>query len=576
MSGHGPEAMATPPPTVEEARLPPPRIALSSLPANISHICTDDKFERLLHCGGRDFLDLLRNINNEFDLNGASGVVDLVAFPKTDDEVLAVLRYCSKAKVACVIFGGGSSVAQGVEPPSAACLQAGSFVGCLSLDTRWLSGLREVDMASMSVRVGGGTFGPELEQQLRSHGLTFRYYPQSFEFSTVGGWIATRGGGHFATRWTHVDDMVQSVRVVTPQGITETARLPASGAGPAEHRLYIGSEGTLGVITEAWLQVRRRPVLRANVTLLFDKGDDGAESFTRGAEAVRHVVQAEMSPANLRLVDGPELSRMTGALVQPTTSGVLLGFEGADDGPSAQAEMDAVVSRAVSVCIAAGGTVEGEHATKNQKQSAEIQSWVRRSGGGERTGIAGRWGSSFMAGGYLFSVAAVQGMLLNTFETAITWDRFPAFHKDVISVVKHAIRNYCGGAEGQVTCRITHVYPDGPAPYYTVLVPAPKPKPTQGADLRADQWRQIKAAATEVMARHGATSTHHHSVGKLHRPHYEVERGLLFGASLMAMKRVHDPAMVLNPDVLIQTTGAAPAKSSELGSLKLNAPSAKL
>jgi len=304
----------------------------------------------------------------------------------------------------------------------------------------------------------------------------------------------------------------------------------------------------------------------------FDEGDDAAKSFSRGAEAVRRVVQAEMSPANLRLVDGLELSRMTGALVRPTTSGVLLGFEGADDSPSAQAEMQAAMSRAVSLGVAAGGTVEGEHVTG----SPEIRNWVQRNKGGERTGVAGKWGSSFMAGGYLFSAAAVQGMLLNTFETAITWDRFPAFHTEVISVVKHAIRNYCVGAEGQVTCRMTHVYPDGPAPYYTVLVPAPKPAPTQGADPRADQWRQIKAAATEVMARHGATSTHHHSVGKLHRPHYEVERGLLFGASLEAIKRVHDPAMVLNPDVLIQTTGAATAKSSELGLLKLHVPSAKL
>jgi len=568
--------MATPPPTVEEARLPPSRIALSSLPAHIGHICTDDKFERLLHCGGRDFLDLLRNINNDFGSNHASGVIDLVAFPTTDDEVLAILKYCSETKVACVVFGGGSSVAQGVEAPSDACLQAGGFIGSLSLDTRRLSGLREVDMASMTVRVGGGTFGPELEQQLRSHGLTFRYYPQSFEFSTVGGWIATRGGGHFATRWTHVDDLVQSVRVVTPQGITQTARLPASGAGPAEHRLYIGSEGTLGVITEAWLQVRRRPVLRASVTVLFDKGDDAAESFTRGAEALRRVVQAEMSPANLRLVDGPELSRMTGSLVRPTTSGVLLGFEGADDSPVAQAEMDAAMSRAVTLCVAAGGTVEGEHVAGKQEQGAEIRNWVQKSDGGERTGIAGKWGSSFMAGGYLFSAAAVQGMLLNTFETAITWDRFPAFHAEVTSVVKEAIRNHCGGAEGQVTCRVTHVYPDGPAPYYTVLVPTPRPKPTRGADLRAEQWRQIKAAATEVMARHGATSTHHHAVGKLHRPHYEVERGVFFGASLEAIKRVHDPAMVMNPDVLIQTTGASTEKSSELGSLKLKAPLAKL
>ena len=220
------------PPTVAEAAalLPPPRLRPCDLPPPLRPLVTSDPFERLLHARGRDFVDLVRNLRGAV----ADNNVDLVAFPRTEGEVRALVAWASAQRnVALVPFGGGSSVVFGVEPPPR---HASAYRACITLDLAKLNRVLQIDTRSLAVRVQAGVYGPALERALKARGLTLRHFPQSFEFSTVGGWLATRGGGHFATGPTHVDDFVQSVRVATPAGVTETRRLPASGAGPAEHR----------------------------------------------------------------------------------------------------------------------------------------------------------------------------------------------------------------------------------------------------------------------------------------------------------------------------------------------------
>ena len=223
---------------------------------------------------------------------------DFVAYPSNEAEVAALLDVCSQRRIAVVPFGGGSSVVGGVEPVSA----DDGFSGCVALDLAKMDQVLEFDEMSQCVRVQAGMYGPALEDSLRQRGLTLRYYPQSFEFSTVGGWIATKGGGHFATGPTHIDDLVQSLRVVSPNGTTETRRVPASGAGPSELRLYAGSEGTLGVITESWLKVRPRPQTRASATVVFQAKGDADAAFELGAHCVRDMAQTGLQPANLRQV----------------------------------------------------------------------------------------------------------------------------------------------------------------------------------------------------------------------------------------------------------------------------------
>ena len=218
-------------------------------------------------------------------------VPDLVARPVDEREVEEVLAWAQAAGAAVVPYGGGTSVVGGVEPRV-----PGRFAGAVSLDLGALDALHEVDPVSRAARIGAGASGPRLEAQLAEHGLTLRFYPQSFELSTLGGWVATRAGGHFATRLTHVDDVVEAVRAITPTGTWASRRLPGSGAGPSPDRLLLGSEGTLGVITEAWVRVQPRPSHRAARTVRFP-------GFAEGAEGVRAVVQSGLLPANLRLLD---------------------------------------------------------------------------------------------------------------------------------------------------------------------------------------------------------------------------------------------------------------------------------
>src|SRR5206468_7120221 len=194
---------------------------------------------------------------------------------------------------------GGTSVVGGVE-----AALPGDYAGVVCVDLKALDRVLEVDPVSQAARVQAGTLGPDLERQLSQHGLTLRHFPQSFEFSTLGGWIATRSGGHFATLYTHIDDLVESVRALTPTGAWESRRLPGSGAGVSPDRLLIGSEGTIGVITEAWVRVRPRPRFRASAGVRF-------QSFEAGAGAARSLSQSGLYPASCRLID-PAEAQLTG------------------------------------------------------------------------------------------------------------------------------------------------------------------------------------------------------------------------------------------------------------------------
>ena len=251
---------------------------------------------------------MVRGFRGEFE-----NPPDLVAFPRDESEIEAVLGWAEAEGAAVIPFGGGTSVVGGVEP------RLGERP-VVSLDLRRLDRVLEVDPTSLAARIQAGATGPRLEEQLREHGLTLRHFPQSFEYATLGGWIATRAGGHFATVLTHIDDLVESVRAITPRGTWESRRLPGSGAGPSPDRLLAGSEGILGVISEAWMRVRPRPEFKASAGVEFD-------DFLAGAGAVREISQSGLDPANCRLLDAGE-AELTGA--GDGSAGLLiLGFESA-------------------------------------------------------------------------------------------------------------------------------------------------------------------------------------------------------------------------------------------------------
>jgi alkyldihydroxyacetonephosphate synthase len=497
--GFGSSEPETPVP-LSELSLPPPRLPV---PARLAQICATDDYERAFHSYGSSYRDVVRAFRGQFD-----HPPDVVAHPADEGEIEAVMEWALGANAAIVPFGGGTSVVGGVEP----VVDPQRFDGVVTVDLRRLDRVLEVDAESLSARIGAGANGPQLEEQLRGHDLTLRHFPQSFQFATLGGMIATRAGGHFATVYTHIDDLVQSVRAITPAGVWESRRLPGSGAGISPDRMLIGSEGTLGLITEAWMRVRPRPRFRASAGVRF-------ATFQEGAAAVRALSQSGLYPANCRLID-PAEARLTGAGEgsQPPHALLVLGFE------SAAVEVRPRLDQALACCADHGGT------------------WDEPRGETDPDASVGSWREAFLRAPYLRDTLVAMGVVSETFETAVTWDQFPALHNTVIERTTAAVHHVCGA--GSVTCRFTHVYPDGPAPYYTVLAPG-----RPGEEL--EQWAAIKAAAADAILDAGGTITHHHAVGRDHRPWYDRQRPEPFATALRGAKAALDPAGALNPGVLI-------------------------
>jgi alkyldihydroxyacetonephosphate synthase len=506
------------PAPLEEVELRKPRL---KRPSGFGDLFSDDHYERTAHALGKAYRDVVRAFYGRFE-----NPPDLVAFPRNESEIEAVLSWAEAEGAAVIPFGGGTSVVGGVE--------ARLEEPVVSLDLRRLDRVLEVDPTSLAARIQAGATGPGLEDQLREHGLTLRHFPQSFEYSTLGGWIATRAGGHFATLETHIDDLVESVRAITPRGTWESRRLPGSGAGPSPDRMLIGSEGILGVIAESWVRVRPRPEFKSSVSVEF--GD-----FNQAAEAVRGIAQSGLHPSNCRLLDAAE-AELTGA-GDGSAHLLILGFESADH------PVDASMGRALEIArehAGAPGTVRTNSPPTGRKRSYTDRN---RPVGGGGAGAVDQWRGAFLMAPYLRDTFVACGVLSETFETAITWDRFEEFHATVMETARRATAEACGvPADGpgspRVSCRLTHVYPDGAAPYFTVLAPA-----VRGGEV--EQWDEIKSAVSEALIDAGGTITHHHAVGRDHRPWYDRQRPAPFAAALRAAKAELDPAGMLNPGVLL-------------------------
>ena len=507
----GVTAAEAPAPRVGDFDLRAPRIAA---PAALEAMVSATPYDRLTHSLGKSFADIVRMF-----MRDVRHPPDLVVFPKSEEDVAAVLDWASDANLAVIPFGGGSSVAGGVEPDV-----GDSYAGAISLDLQYLHRVLEIDRASRAARIQAGALGPELEEQLKPHGLTLRHFPQSLQLSTLGGWIATRSGGHYASLYTHIDDFVESTRTVTPAGVMETRRLPGSGAGPSPDRMIIGSEGILGVITEAWMRLQDRPTHQASASVAF-------ASMASATAAVRALSQSGLYPSNCRLLD-PAEARNNG-VGDGATAILVLGFESADH------PLDAWMKRALELAADHGGQFDAE---------AVARSLAPGDGGAEhRAGAAGQWRNAFIRMPYSRDLMVALGLITDTFETAITWDRFEALYEGVREKTAKVIGEVCGH-EASVSCRFTHIYPDGPAPYFSYS--AVGAADGNLADSLA-KWREIKQATSEIVVGLGGTVTHHHAVGRDHRGGYEAQSPPLFRAALAAAKQALDPAGVMNPGVLI-------------------------
>ncbi len=514
------------PPTVEDFELPPSR--LPALPVALEKLVSTTDYDRLVHSYGKSYPDLIRML-----LRDVPSPPDGVAFPSTEADIESIFAFAAANNIAVIPYGGGTSVCGGVEPDV-----GDSYSATLTLDMENFNRIVEIDPVSRRARIQAGMRGPDLEAALKPHGLTLRHYPQSFPFVTLGGMIATRAGGHFATVYTHIEDMVEATRTLTPSGVIETRALPGSGAGPSADRLICGSEGVLGIITEATVRLQQRPKWRATASVTFD-------NFLQGAEAVRHIAQSGLFPANCRLLDEQEV--MINQVAEKPCAVLVLGFESADH------PVEEKMQRALAIALDNGGNLRGEvvyNASHGDSKASEAESWR----------------NAFIRMAYWRNRVAAFGIMADTFETAITWDRFPAFYKTIKQAMEEAITEITGHP-CSFSCRFTHVYPDGPAPYFTFYAVG-----DTGGELQncLDKWKQIKLLSMQLLADHGATVTHHHAVGRDHRFGYERQTSQLFRKTLAASKACIDPAAILNPGVLIDPTDREVGISGVFADLETN------
>jgi len=516
----------TPPVPLEEISLRPPCLddpMLSYLRRLVGEEAVrTDKLSRVEHAYGKSYRDLVR-IRAGYIPNPP----DAIVYPADQGQVVSLLAWAADRDVAVVPFGGGSSVLGGVEP------EPGDRP-TITLDLARLDHVLSVDPVSRTARIQAGATGPEVEAQLNVQGFTLGHFPQSFEFSTLGGWMATRAAGQNSIGYGKIEHLTQAVRVVTPVGIIETRDTPATAAGPSLLRVLIGSEGTYGVITEATMRIHPLPAVQDYRGILFHNLEDGVAAF-------RDLMQRqELHPAIIRLSDAPEtaasammshehhgLRRLADSLTEGylKTRGydlitgstlMLLGFDGDTEWVAGQWEL------ALETC--------GDHRGLSLGRAVG-RSWMR----------------DRYAQPYLRDTLLGHGVMVDTLETATTWSNLMHLYEAVVSALKVSI-TATGGGPGYVMTHISHAYEHGASLYSTFLgcqVDDPDPLAKQA------QWRAVKQATTEAILSAGGTLTHHHGIGRDHALWLKEEVGLVGMRVLRTLKRTFDPAGIMNPGVLL-------------------------
>ena len=464
----------------------------------------DDRLMRVSHAVGRSLTDLLR-------IRGGDGSTapDAVVFPAGHDEVADVLAACAQAGVAVVPFGGGTSVVGGIET-----VREG-FAGAIALNLRRL-GSADVDERSLLATLGAGLTGPQAEAAVAARGLTLGHFPQSFEFATVGGFVATRSAGQASTGYGRIDALVRGLRMATPAGELAVAPVPASAAGPSLRELLVGSEGTLGVITQATLRVHRAPAATRTEAWAFD-------SFAAGCEAFRALEQAGAAGAIMRLSDEDE-TRMTLGMAGDRWGRAYLRLRG---------------QRTPCLAIVAH---EGTARQVRLRSLAALRTLRRAGAVYLGTGAGEAWRRGRFAAPYLRDALLDHGVLVETLETATTWSRLADLRAAVRAALYAALRG--AGTPPVVACHVSHLYPTGASLYFTVIA-------RQAPGRQLEQWRAAKRAASEAIVAHRATITHHHAVGRDHAPWLHHETGTLGLEALRALKATVDPAGIMNPGKLL-------------------------
>ncbi len=492
--------------TPEEAlaAVPPSRLA----PGNGLSI---DPWERLLHARGQSLPDWIAL------RSGSVGTFpDAVAFPESADDVAALLAWAKEKGARLIPYGGGTSVAGHVN-----ALESESPL--VTMDLSRLSRLVSLDEASRLATFGAGVKGPDREAALRAHGFTLGHFPQSFELSTLGGWVATRSSGQQSLGYGLIERLFSGGRVETPSGRLDLPPFPASAAGPDLRELVLGSEGRLGVITEGTVRVSPLPE-REEVHGVFLPDLPSAVAAVRELAAMR-------LPLAMRRLSTPEETRTTLVLAGHErlvrALEAYLSFRGARD----------------EKCLLLVGISGGENLVRQTRRQA-IGTLAMRGGVAAGKAFGREWNRNRFRAPYLRNALWEAGWAVDTLETAAAWSRVPGLLSSVESALRTGLA--AQGEKVHVFTHLSHVYLDGSSLYTTYLF---RLGPDPGTSL--SRWRTLKTAASDAIVAGGGTISHQHGVGTDHAPWLAAEKGELGIRALRDLFRSFDPGGLLNPGKLL-------------------------
>ncbi len=458
---------------------------------------------RLSHCTGKSYRDLIRLRSGKIP-----SFPDGVLFLQTSEDLVELYEDAQKAGLSLIPFGGGTGVVGGTESIDP------NHRPVLVVDLKALSRFLSLDPISRVATFEAGILGPALEEHLNRLGWTLGHFPQSFEFSTLGGWIATRSAGQASIKYGKIEKMIESLTLISPEGTLKTKPVPASATGPSLKDLLIGSEGIFGIITEVTVRIVPMPEKKNYLAAILP-------DFETGSELIREILQAGLDPAVLRLSDGEETGLFfklaavgKGALMQHLQK--LLGW---------------VQKTPREVYLFA--VLEGSDSSLKKK----ILRLIRKKNGRILLGrIAGKkWEKSRFMLPYLRDTLLDYGILIDTLETSAEWSRLGL----VYEAVEEAIRN-ASPLPVSVGCHLSHAYPQGASLYFTFLSPQ-----MPGEELA--QWEKIKAAATDALMQAGGALSHHHGIGYDHRKWMGEEQSSFGLEILRRIKKDFDSAGILNP-----------------------------
>ena len=513
------ERTAERPIAFEDLDIPEPQIdaalrAALEAAADVS----DDPLDRIVHARGKSLRDLVRQRRGDL-----GRIPDVVVRPADEAAVSELLRVALEADAVVIPFGGGTSISGSLEPPREETRTV------ISVDLEWMDRVLEIDATSRLARVEAGVYGPRLEEQLNARGYTFGHYPDSFTYSTLGGWIATRSSGMQSDRYGDIADSTRGLRVVTPAGLLVTRPVPATSTGPSVREMVLGSEGRLGIICEATVQVRRLPPERTILGYLFP-------SWAESVAAMRDIAASEAAPSVTRVADANETAfsfatKKGSSLVDKLQSAALktflqrrkgydvsemclgfIGYEGPESHVKAQRKaVGKIVSKHNGLCI---GSSPGELYDQKKFDTPYIRD-------------------------YLLD----RGVLADVSETAAPWSELGTLHANVTAAARARFEEL--GVRGYIMCHLSHSYHAGACLYFTfAIVPS-------GKRDGIDEYGAVKSAIQQAFVDNGGTLSHHHAVGTEHAEWLEQDISAPGVGMLRALFEGTDPGANLNPGKIV-------------------------